>query len=123
MTYMYYAVFGTFVTIIVAIIVSYFTASDEDAFDENLLHPCVIKLRHWYNGTSPAAQTEDIEQNTVSNVNNAYEITEEGGESGADSIHADAIVSENTGPSINLNVIKKSKQQVPFERFKKLSVS
>lgn len=121
MTYMYYAVLGTFVTLIVAIIVSYFTASEEDAFDENLLHPWVMKLRHWFNGTSPAARTEDIERNIESNVNNAYEITEECGQMGIDSIHS--IVGDNSGPSINSNAINKSKTQVPIERFKKLSVS
>lgn len=120
MTYMYYAVLGTFVTIIVAIIVSYFTASDEDAFDENLLHPCVVKLRHWYNGTSPS-QPEDIEHNAGSNVNEAYETTEESGETEADSVHS--IVSDSAGPTINLKEFKNSKTQVPIERFKKLSIS
>lgn len=117
---MYYAVLGTFVTIIVAIVVSYFTASDEDAFDENLLHPCVIKLRHWYNGTSPA-QPEDLEQNTMSNVNQAYEITGEGSESATDSVHS--IVSVPTSITTCLNDINISETQVPIERFKKLSVS
>lgn len=120
MTYMYYAVLGTFVTIIVAIVVSYFTASEEDAFDENLLHPCVMKLRNWYNGTSPL-RTEEIEQNTVSNVNEAYEITEEDGETGTDSVYS--IVSELTAPPIHLNEIKNIKTHAPIERFKKLSVS
>lgn len=121
MTYMYYAVIGTFVTIIVAIIVSYFTASDEDTFDEKLLHPCVTKLRHWYNGTSPA-QTEDIEQNPMSNVNEAYEITETSGtETTTTTVHS--VDSDSSGPSININEFKNSKAQVPIERFKKLSVS
>lgn len=122
MTYMYYAVLGTFVTIIVAIIVSYFTVSDEDTFDENLLHPCVIQLRHWYNGTSPV-QTEDIEQNAVSNVNEGYEITEANGEIEADSVHSIAVGDRTINPTINLNEIKKSKTQAPIERFKKLSFS
>lgn len=122
MTYMYYAVIGTFVTIIVAIIVSHFTASDEDNFDENLLHPCVIKLRHWYNGTSPVTQTQDIEQNaTVSNVNEAYEITEDDKTTRAERLHS--IVSDTAVPAINLNEIKSSETQVSIERFKKLSVS
>lgn len=120
MTYMYYAVLGTFVTIIVAIIVSFFTASDEDTFDENLLHPCVVKLRHWYNGASPA-RTDITQPNTISNVNEAFEITEEGEETRNAPLHS--INSVNAGPSIMFNEIKCSKTQVPLERFKKLSVS
>lgn len=119
MTYMYYAVLGTFVTIMVGIIVSYFTASDEDNFDENLLHPSVVKLCHWYNGTSPVpAQTENIQQNVRSNVNEAYEITEESEDT---TVHS--TVRDSNDLSIQLKEIKNSKTQVPIERFTKLSVS
>lgn len=119
MTYMYYAVLGTFVTIIVGIIVSYFTASDEDNFDENLMHPSVVKLRHWYNGTSPVpAQTENIQQNARSNVNEAYEITEV-----SEDTTVNSIVNDSNDLSIHLNEIKNCKTQLPIERFTKLSVS
>lgn len=122
MTYMYYAVIGTFVTIIVAIVVSYFTASDEDAYDENLLHPCVIKLRHWYNGTSPAARPENIETSPVPNVNEAYEITEDGEASASGWVQSnvDGVVDAST---INPVEMGKCKTQVPLERFKKLNDS
>lgn len=71
MTYMYYGAVGTSVTIIVAIVVSYFTASDADAFDEKLLHPMVIALTHWWRGTSPANCTPNA------NINQGFECNEE----------------------------------------------
>lgn len=44
---MYYSVVGTLVTILVGIIVSYMTASNDDEYDEHLLHPCVLRLTKW----------------------------------------------------------------------------
>lgn len=44
-TYMYYALIGSLSTIIVGIVVSLLTAdSKEDAYEEHLLHPLVLKL-------------------------------------------------------------------------------
>lgn len=44
-TYMYYAFFGSFVTIFVGIVVSLLTADDEaDIYEEHLLHPFAVKF-------------------------------------------------------------------------------
>lgn len=120
MSYMYYAVLGTFVTIIVAIIVSYCTASEEDAFDENLLHPCVRKLRHWYNNTTPM-QSQDIEHSAASNVNRAYEMTEATGTDAIEEVGDDTVHSQNRRASngVESNGIA----QKPVERFKQINFS
>lgn len=71
MTYMYYGVVGTFVTIIVAVIVSYITASDDDTYDEKLLHPMVITIRQWWRGDTAPANCD-----RSANINQAFEFTE-----------------------------------------------
>lgn len=71
MTYMYYSVVGTLVTIIVAVIVSYFTASDDDTYDEKLLHPMVITIRRWWRGDTAPANCD-----RSANINQAFEFTE-----------------------------------------------
>lgn len=47
MSYMYYSFVGTLVTVFVGIIVSFMTASDQDEFDDHLLHPCVLRFTKW----------------------------------------------------------------------------
>ncbi|XP_014222164.1 sodium-coupled monocarboxylate transporter 1 isoform X1 [Trichogramma pretiosum] len=50
-TYMYYAFIGSLSTVIVGIIVSLLTAdAKEDAYQEHLLHPCVLKLSRMFPG-------------------------------------------------------------------------
>lgn len=45
MTYMYYGMVGTIVTVIVGIIVSLmFKIEEDDIYDEKLLHPLILKL-------------------------------------------------------------------------------
>lgn len=43
-TYMYYGIIGTFVSIIVGVIVSLLTRSKLDEVDHKLLHPAVVKI-------------------------------------------------------------------------------
>ncbi|KAF6208754.1 hypothetical protein GE061_014493 [Apolygus lucorum] len=44
MTYMYYSMVGTLITVVVGTIVSLITASEDDCFDEKLCHPWARKL-------------------------------------------------------------------------------
>ncbi|XP_039449985.1 sodium-coupled monocarboxylate transporter 1 isoform X3 [Culex pipiens pallens] len=43
-SYMYYSLIGTFITVIVGTIVSYATAHRDDAYDHKLLHPAIYRL-------------------------------------------------------------------------------
>lgn len=71
MTYMYYGVIGTFVTIIVAVIVSYITASDDDTCDEKLLHPMVITVKRWWYSEALSSNYD-----RSANINQAFEFSE-----------------------------------------------
>lgn len=43
-TYMYWSLIGTLVTVIVGTLVSWATAAKSDEFEAKLLHPCIVKL-------------------------------------------------------------------------------
>lgn len=43
-SYMYYSLIGTFITVIVGTVISYITAHRDDAYDSKLLHPMIYKL-------------------------------------------------------------------------------
>lgn len=43
-SYMYYSLIGTFLTVVVGIVVSYLTRHRDDAYDHKLLHPAVYRL-------------------------------------------------------------------------------
>lgn len=83
MSYMYYSLVGTMSTIIVAVLVSYFTKTDDD-YDENLLHPMVLKVREYFtcqpshveSRKSRPSSMNEIE--TGSRVNPAYKRDENG---------------------------------------------
>lgn len=51
-SYMYYSLIGTFITVVVGTIISYITRSQEDAYDSKLLHPLVYKIYAKLPGTS-----------------------------------------------------------------------
>ncbi|KAG8258869.1 hypothetical protein J6590_024188 [Homalodisca vitripennis] len=44
MTYMYYSLLGTMITVLLGMVVSYVTASSDDQYDETLVHPIARKL-------------------------------------------------------------------------------
>lgn len=48
-TYMYYSVLGTVITIVVGVLVSWTTRSDEDKYEAKLLHPYVTRLARYMN--------------------------------------------------------------------------
>ncbi|XP_014254450.1 sodium-coupled monocarboxylate transporter 1 [Cimex lectularius] len=50
MTYMYYSLIGTVITVLFGTILSYITASEEDCYDEKLVHPWARKLYKWLPG-------------------------------------------------------------------------
>ncbi|XP_022918375.1 sodium-coupled monocarboxylate transporter 1 [Onthophagus taurus] len=49
-TYMYYSLIGCFVTVFLGWIISYFTASETDRYDENLIHPIARKIASFFPG-------------------------------------------------------------------------
>lgn len=55
---------------VVAIIVSYLTKSDDDAFDESLLHPITLKVRNFF--TCPVINQRSINEIENTNMNLAF---------------------------------------------------
>ncbi|KAG5896451.1 hypothetical protein JTB14_002593, partial [Gonioctena quinquepunctata] len=49
-TYMYYAFIGCFITILMGWTISYFTSSEDDRYDEELVHPIAIKMANYFPG-------------------------------------------------------------------------
>ena len=49
-TYMYYSLLGTVITVGVGIIISLITATRQDAYDSKLLHPLAFKISKWFSG-------------------------------------------------------------------------
>lgn len=49
-TYMYYSLVGTLITVIIGLLVSLVTKSDEDCYDEKLVHPWARKVYKWLPG-------------------------------------------------------------------------
>lgn len=70
MSYMYYSMLGTIVTIVVAMIVSYITKSSDDVFDESLLHPIVLKIRNIF--TCQTSNRQSINEIERANMNLAF---------------------------------------------------
>ncbi|XP_075224836.1 sodium-coupled monocarboxylate transporter 1 isoform X2 [Lycorma delicatula] len=49
-TYMYYSFLGTTITVVLGVIISYFTSSEDDIYDEKLIHPIARKVSNWLPG-------------------------------------------------------------------------
>lgn len=68
-SYMYYAFFGTAITVLVGMLVSLLTQSDADAYDSKYIHPCVYKITKYIPGYghlfSDERQTIQIKNTTL----------------------------------------------------------
>lgn len=49
-TYMYYSLIGCFITILIGWTVSYFTGSESDLYDQELIHPIARKMANFFPG-------------------------------------------------------------------------
>lgn len=58
-SYMYYAFFGTLITVVVGIVVSLLTMSKNDAYDSKYIHPVVYKVTKLFPGSEQLFSNED----------------------------------------------------------------
>lgn len=70
-SYMYWSIIGTFITIFVGTLVSYFTGSDDDTYEAKLLHPLIVKCLNFMPGAprqfkQPLPESTSTSQTTVS---------------------------------------------------------
>lgn len=68
-SYMYYSLIGTLITVIVGILVSYLTRTKNDAYDSKLLHPFVYKMYSMLPGTDKYFTDKSDKKDSLSNVN------------------------------------------------------
>ncbi|XP_077283953.1 sodium-coupled monocarboxylate transporter 1 [Arctopsyche grandis] len=67
MTYMYYAMIGTLITVVVGVVVSLiFPLNDDDVYDEDLLHPLILKMSRWFPGKPRKYLKKDKNENNTS---------------------------------------------------------
>lgn len=74
-SYMWYAVIGTITCVVVGILVGFFTANENDAFDERLLHPFVAKIARRLPGRKRTFTTEAEEKVPNEKSSNSTEET------------------------------------------------
>lgn len=60
-SYMYYSLFGTLITVFVGMAVSLLTQSEADAYDSKFIHPVVYKMAKWFPGSSKLFSSEHTE--------------------------------------------------------------
>lgn len=74
-SYMYYSLFGTIITVVVGIVVSLLTRSKADAYDSKYIHPCVYRMSKWFPGYEKLFSNED--SNETSNIKTSSLKTDE----------------------------------------------
>lgn len=60
-SYMYYSLFGTLITVLVGMAVSLLTQSEADAYDSKFIHPIVYRMAKWFPGSSKLFSSEHSE--------------------------------------------------------------
>ncbi|KAK7788967.1 hypothetical protein R5R35_011528 [Gryllus longicercus] len=82
-TYMYYSLFGCFMTVFLGIVISMITGtSEEDAYDEKLIHPLALKISRYFPGpprkyVADKITSPDKAVNHVNHINHINHITPE----------------------------------------------
>lgn len=69
-SYMYWSIIGTFITLFVGTLVSYFTSSADDTYEAKLLHPLIVKCLNFMPGAprqfkQPLPESNNTSQSTV----------------------------------------------------------
>lgn len=75
-SYMWYAVIGTFTCVLVGIVLGIITGTEKDAFDEQLLHPVVAKIARWMPGPKRTYINTKVEEKDDKESSEKTEVTE-----------------------------------------------
>lgn len=121
-SYMYYSLFGTTITVLVGIIVSLFTRSESDAYDAKYIHPLVYRITKWIPGSEKLFSNEQTEATDIKR-----EPIEQHFNSGFDA-NSEEILSDTQAHNENeissvkfkANLVYKS-DLAPVENYKKLN--
>lgn len=69
-TYMYWSIIGTLITVFVGTLVSYFTASKEDTYEAKLLHPLIVRCLNFMPGV-PMEFKQPLPESTQDSMNSS----------------------------------------------------
>lgn len=123
-SYMYYSLFGTLITVVVGMIVSLLTYSKDDAYDSKFIHPCVYKIAKWFPGADKLFSNEtDIKNSSLKepveqHCNPAFDGKSEDIKTNEVSSHDD----DESNSKFKSNIIYKSEMDIQrVENYKKLS--
>lgn len=76
-SYMYYSLLGTAITVVVGVIVSMLTQTSEDSYDSKLLHPVIFRMNQWLPGKKPyyirSTSSEETTKTVVEQDNPGFE--------------------------------------------------
>lgn len=125
-SYMYYSLFGTTITVLVGIIVSLFTRSESDAYDAKYIHPFVYRVTKWFPGSEKLFSNEQTQETDIK-TSSLKEPIEQHFNSAFDSKTEDILSgtqafseSEISSAKFKANLVYKS-ELAPAENYKKLS--
>lgn len=126
-SYMYYSLFGTLITVFVGMIVSLMTLSKADAYDSKFIHPIVYRMAKWFPGYERLFSTEhpstDIKNSSLKepveqHFNPAFDTKSEDIKSNEQIVREDDI----SNSKFKSNIIYKSEMEIDkVENYKKLS--
>lgn len=127
-SYMYYSLFGTLITVLVGIIISLLTRSSDDAYDSKYIHPVVYRMAKWFpsseklfsNDRTEATdiKTSSLKEPTEEHFNSAFDAKSEETLSNTQAFNEN----EHNSVKFKANLVYKSDNMiVPVENYKKLS--
>ena len=125
-SYMYYSLFGTCITVFVGMVVSLFTQSEADAYDSKFIHPMVYRIAKWFPGSSklfsnehsePDIKNSSLKEPREQHFNSGFDIKSE--ELSTEAFKENEI---NNSVKFKSNIIYKSDlEKHRVENYKKLS--
>lgn len=125
-SYMYYSLFGTLITVFVGIVVSLLTRSESDAYDSKYIHPVVYRMAKWFPGSEKLFSYEQTEATDIK-TSSLKEPIEQHFNSAFDAKSEEILPktqafneSEINSAKFKANLVYKS-QIIPAENYKKLS--
>lgn len=98
-SYMYYSLIGTAITVIIGVLVSYATQNKEDNYDSNLLHPLIFKWSQCFSGEKPYYVRKNPPENSNPRRNRVQEHDNPGFEESVDDHTASTAVPSSDNDS------------------------
>lgn len=67
-SYMYYSLFGTCITVLVGMVVSLLTLSEADAYNSKYIHPVILRVSKWFPGSEKLFSDDRNEETQIKNT-------------------------------------------------------